>query len=203
MAVYDNRHSRRVALLKVVLPLVALAILSTLFLVADRRGSGQAVPFSSVELDQLAAGQQIAGPNYTTVTEDGTAVTLAARNVAPDGETPDGMAARNLIAVVESPEGARLDLTAQDGTLATGADVARLVGEVALRSSTGYRLRGDAFDISRRTGEVTSGGAVTGTGPPGRLEAGRLSAVRRNGDYVLNFTGGVKLIYQPPDGNGE
>lgn len=203
MAVYDNRHSRRVALLKVVLPLIALGILSTLFLVADRRGTGQTVPFSSAEIDRVVAGQQIVGPNYSTVTEDGSALTLAARDVAPDDAAGDGMAVSELIATVEYPNGTRLDLSSDAGTLDTGTGLARLTGGVALRSSVGYRLEGDAFDIARDSGRIVSDGPVAGSGPAGNLTAGTLMVERRNGEHVLNFTDGVKLLYQPPGGDGE
>ncbi|WOI55997.1 LPS export ABC transporter periplasmic protein LptC [Palleronia sp. LCG004] len=194
MAVYDNRHSRRVALLKVILPLLALAILSTLFLVADRRGTGDTVPFSSVEIDRIAAGQQIAGPNYTTVTEDGSALTLAARDVA----SSDGVAElRDIIAVIEYSDGTRIDLTSDTGNLGSGEGAAQLVGGVALGSSNGYRIEGSAFDISRATGRIVSDAPVRGEGPPGTLDAGGLTVDGRDGNYVLNFTDGVKLLYQP------
>ncbi|MBJ3761610.1 hypothetical protein ILP92_02450 [Maribius pontilimi] len=201
MAVYDNRHSRRVALLKVVLPLIALAILSTVFLAADRRGSGQSVPFSTVELDRIAADPRVEGPNFTTVTDDGSALTIAASDVIPGQDGADAVAA-DLIAVVEYPGGSRLNLSSQTGSLDTGDGTARLQGGVSLISTAGYRLQGSAFDIDRSAATLTSRGAVEGMGPPGTLEAGQLTVQRSGDDYVLNFTGGVKLVYDPKSGDG-
>lgn len=202
MAVYDNRHSRRVALLKWVLPLLALVILSTMFLAADRRGTGDVVPFSSVELDQIVSDQRVSGPNFTTVTDDGSALIVAARDLTPGGDGDAGRAS-DLIAVLESPSGARLDLSSDSGTLETRVGRARLEGGVALRSTNGYQLRGAAFDIDRDSASIVSDGAVQGSGPPGELQAGQLHVTRTGADHVLNFTDGVKLVYDPASDRDE
>ncbi|SEN22664.1 lipopolysaccharide export system protein LptC [Palleronia salina] len=203
MAVFDNRHTRRVAFLKVALPLVALAILSTLFLVADRRGTGNEVPFSSVEMDRLIVDQQISGPNYAAVTDDGGAVTVTARSVSPGAEGTQRGTAENLLATLEDPSGSRIDLSAPGGNFDPVTGDATLNQGVALRSSDGYRLEAEGFDLDAARMRVTSEGTVEGTGPPGDLTAGKLTVRREDGAYVLNFTDGVKLVYDPKAARGE
>ena len=62
MATAGDGHSRLVFWLKIVLPLIALAILSTLFLVSRNIGGDGTVPFSDVDLDALARDPQLTAP---------------------------------------------------------------------------------------------------------------------------------------------
>lgn len=202
MAVFDNRHSRIVAWLKVVLPLAALAILSTLFLLADRRGDNRELPYSQVEIDRMVNEQRIANPNYSTVTDDGTALALSADEVRPDEDDPSEMIAANVIGVIEPEPGTRIDVSSDRALTRDGRTVA-LTGDVAIRSTTGYRLDSEALSIDIETATATSPGRVTGTGPLGRMEAGALELTETDGRYLLNFTGGVKVLYVPGRREGE
>lgn len=195
MAVYDNRHSRRVAWLKVVLPLVALAILSTLFLVADRRGTGSQIPYSRAELDRIVNEQRIENPNYAGVTDEGSAVTVAARTVRPETGTPERMQADGLIGAIEAAGGGRFSLSAATGTL--DGRVAVFDGDVVLTSSTGYRVESGRLDLLLRRAEVVSDGPVAATGPPGTLTAGAMTLSRTGDHHLLSFTDGVELVYRP------
>ena len=57
----DNLHSRLVRVLKIALPLIALLLLSTLFLFSRKINPEDAIPYASVDVDdrlrlRLAAG---------------------------------------------------------------------------------------------------------------------------------------------------
>ncbi|PZX15826.1 lipopolysaccharide export system protein LptC [Palleronia aestuarii] len=202
MATFDNRHSRQVALLKVALPLIALAILSTLFLLADRRGSGDRIPYSQLELDRIVAEQRISNPNYSGVTPEGDAVTLASGSVRPDPESPEEMIASDLIGTIETPKGERILLSAETGSFRSGSDV-NLTGDVRLRSSAGYRVESDGMVLDAETGTVSSDGAITAIVPPGRIDAAAMTLTRGADGFVLRFTGGTKLLYYPDAGKGD
>ena len=67
----DNLHSRLVAILKVALPLIALALLSTLFLFSRKIDPEDAIPYATVDVeDRLrdATALATAGPDNTRVT---------------------------------------------------------------------------------------------------------------------------------------
>ena len=55
MAARDNVHSRVVFWLKIILPLLALAILSTLFLFSRRIDTDQALPYAEVSGSTVAS----------------------------------------------------------------------------------------------------------------------------------------------------
>jgi lipopolysaccharide export system protein LptC len=66
-----------------ILPLLALAVLSTLFLLADR-GGPPPLPWSEAELgDALAREMRLGAPRYAAVTADGAALVVSAAQVRP------------------------------------------------------------------------------------------------------------------------
>ncbi|MEO0504251.1 MAG: hypothetical protein AAFZ14_13070, partial [Pseudomonadota bacterium] len=66
-----DRYSRFVAWLKVLLPLAALALLSTLFLLSRNTDPIAAVPFADDELLDRVRDEQITGPFFSGTTTDG------------------------------------------------------------------------------------------------------------------------------------
>ena len=73
-----------------------------------------------------------------------------------------------------------------------------LAGGVTLTNSAGYRIATDRLDMALDRTHLESGGAVTAEAPFGRIQAGTLVLTRdAQGDYKLDFTGGVRLLYQP------
>jgi len=74
----DNTYSRVVAWAKVLLPLLALALLSTLFLVARTVDPAQKLPFADIDVDAIAREQRIGAPKFNGVTKEGTAISLSA-----------------------------------------------------------------------------------------------------------------------------
>ena len=82
MAVAD-RYSRLVFWLKVTLPLVALAILSTLFFVAETLDPEAAIPYASVDVERILKEQGVTKPTFGGVTEDGVAISMSACPCGP------------------------------------------------------------------------------------------------------------------------
>ena len=81
-----DRHTRVVGWLKVALPPAALAILSTLFLVARRIDPEAALPYAEVDVEDLAREPRMTAPTYAGLTSDGAALTLSAKEARPVAE---------------------------------------------------------------------------------------------------------------------
>ena len=73
-----DTHTRVVGWLKVALPLMALAVLSTLFLVADQIDPEDALPYAEVDVEDLAREPRMTMPSYAGITTDGAALSLTA-----------------------------------------------------------------------------------------------------------------------------
>ncbi|GAA0296584.1 hypothetical protein [Rhodovulum strictum] len=200
MASYDNAYSRFIALARIVLPLAALGILSTLFLFSRDTPSGDELPYSQVDVDELIREQRIGTPNYAGVTQDGTAIAFRAETARPDPDISGRASAEAMRARLDMPDGSHADIAARRGIVDTGAGVAVLDGAAQIDTSTGYTVRAMRLTAALERTDVLGEGPVTAEGPPGRIEAGamQLSTDPGNEDrYVLVFKDGVRLVYDP------
>lgn len=197
MAVYDNFHSRLVGWLKVILPLAALALLSTLFLVSRGFAPDETLPYSEVDVEELAREPRLTAPRYSGVTVDGAALSVTAEVARPDMAGTGDASATALTARLETPDGVTTDLSASDGALDTGAGVLRLAGDVRLAASNGYVITTNALTAALDRTLIESPGAVAATAPMGRIDAGAMRMTTEGDDYVVVFNGGVKLVYEP------
>lgn len=192
-----DRHSRLVAWLKIVLPLIALAILSTLFLLSRRIDPQDAIPFAEVDVQDRAREPRLTAPAYSGTTRDGAALTVTAAEARPDAG--GGASAQRLVARLVAPGGQVTEVTADRADLSEGAGDLVLTGAVTVTTSTGYRIATPRVTAALDRTLVTGDGPVTATGPLGELTAGglRLTAEGPDASHVLVFNAGVKLIYRP------
>lgn len=221
-----DRHSRLVAWAKVVLPLAALGLLSSLFLFADRIDPERAVRQSPVDVDALAREPRMTQPDYAGITLDGTIVNVTATVARP--ATPEREAeAETARADLSMPGGGTAAITAPRLRLDSAGGMLVLSGGVNLTSSSGYTVNTEGLLASLDRTSVSSAGPVEAVGPAGTLQAGafRLTATEADGEaattgegseggagqsqtgaadsasrgpsYVMLFSGGVRLLYRP------
>lgn len=189
-------RSQLVTAAKLVLPLIGLALMSTLFMMSKRTDPEAAIPYASVDVDALSEQPRIGGASFATVTEDGTELTLRARQAVP-GDT--GFSVEALELVWQRPDGLRADLVAAEGHSTDAAQIA-LSGGVVMTTSTGYRLTTDNLSAATDGSTLSAPGEVRAAAPFGDLTAGAM-ALRpgAGGAHVLDFTGGVRLLYNPQE----
>lgn len=194
----DNLQSTLVAWLKVALPLVALAILSTLFLVARTIDPADAIPFAQVDIEDRIREPRLTGPTWAGVTDDGSALTVSADEARPG--VGGGATAQAVSASLDMPGGTQARLTAQAGQLDNAGRQFVATGDVVITISTGYRIESDRLIAALDRTGLQSPGPVTASGPVGRIDAGAMDLHQDEaspGTYVLVFKDGVKLLYDP------
>ncbi|WP_425074367.1 LPS export ABC transporter periplasmic protein LptC [Sagittula sp. S175] len=199
MARGDGLYSRVIAWLKILLPLAALGLLSMLFLLSDSRDDLDSMPFADALQQGETATPGVSSPYYSGTTSSGDVLTMTARRARPlDGGDveADALRARLLL-----KDGAAIDLDAVQATMRDGERRIYLDGGVNINNSQGYTLVTEAMVSALDRVEAVSDGAVTGDGPLGHLEAGKMEIRPEGdeGDVQMLFTQGVKMIYQPPD----
>lgn len=199
MVLGDGIYSRVIAWLKILLPLAALALLSTLFLLSDKRDGLEDVPFADELKQGETANEGVSGPQYSGVTENGDVLTMTARRARPLGD--GDVAADGLTAHLALKDGSSIDLTSPNGLMKEGEKRVYLDGGVTITTSQGYTLVTEAMSSALDSVSASSDGPVAGDGPLGTLQAGKMDIGPANdtGDVQILFTAGVKLIYQPPD----
>lgn len=196
----SNLHSRLVAWLKVLLPLTALAIMSTLFLVSRTIDPNNAIPYADVDVADRIRQPRMTAPTYAGMTADGASIAVTAAEVRPDAGKASSGTAKSVHADLATPDGATTVIVAQTGQIDSAARLLRLQGKVQITTSSGYVVDTEALTSNLDQTRVVSESAVTATGPMGRITAGQMlltAAPAAAGAYVLVFKNRVKLIYTP------
>ncbi|MCI2394621.1 LPS export ABC transporter periplasmic protein LptC [Aliiroseovarius sediminis] len=196
----DNRYSRFISWLKVLLPVGALALLSTMFLISKSVDPTTSLSYARVNLEELTGEQRIDSPRFSSVTADGAAITFEANSAVPDPDQANLFTAKVLAARIETPDGGAVDINAATAVINGASNRVDLAGGVTLVTSTDYHITTDQLSTAMDSTHAATNGPVTADGPMGHLTAGQAEITREGEDndtYLLVFKDGVKLIYQP------
>lgn len=183
--------------LRVILPLAALAILSTLFLLSRRPDPDGAIPYvEGAGAETHTPG--ISGPRFSTVAADGAVVTFSAARAAL-GQGDGGVEAQQPSLDWQSRDGLRVTLNA--GTGRQEGERIALEGGVDMALSSGWRLTAPRVDVDTAASRLSAAGPLSITAPFGTLDAGGMVLTRdAAGAQVLELNHGVRLLYRPmPD----
>lgn len=201
MALSERSLSRLVSILKVVLPLAAIGILSTLFLLSKRTDPVSTIPFTTIDLQDAARSERIVAPSFAGATEAGDLIAFTAETATPTGD--QRMAAETLSARIDLTSGQQITFRADGGEIDRKVDNAHLSGGVTITSSTGYRIETEVLNAGLTEIRASSEGEIRGNGPLGTFTAGQMALTSRgqkDNAYLL-FTEGVHLIYEPAQGS--
>lgn len=194
-----DRYSRMVAWLKVALPLAALGILSTLFLLSRVVDPTQTIPFADTEIQDRLRNQRVSGPYYSGTTADGDQIAFVAQTVV----TPNGFTgasnADDVFVKINLADGGVVNVTSQTASIDIAQDFSDLTGNVVITTSTGFVITSEAITARIANLDIRSPDTIFADTPAGELVAGsmRLSTPEPNAPAQLIFTNGVKLIYIP------
>ncbi len=193
----DNLHSRLVGWAKIILPLCALALLSTLFLFA--RGTNDPTDIPLAEIDALAREQRITAPSFSGVASDGSLITVKAQSAQPDSGSPGELTITSPRLTLDASDGTSLTIVAGEGALSTSANTARLSGLARLETSSGYLMETTELSADLSSGLIQSLGPLAIKAPFGEITAGMvsISVGKDNSGQQMHFTQGVNMIYDP------
>lgn len=190
----ENFYSQFVGFLKVTLPLAALILMSTVFLFARAPSPETTIPYA--EIQEIAREPGLSGAQFSGVADDGSVISLTARNTRPVG---DIITADTLLAGIDTVDGTRIDISAGTGEINNSAQTARLTGLARMVTSNGYEMETAGFTANFSTGRIVSEGALEVQAPFGALAAGNLVIETPEGtdEQVMLFQNGVRLVYTP------
>ncbi|NOX73495.1 MAG: hypothetical protein GXP03_07710 [Alphaproteobacteria bacterium] len=197
-------HSRLVAWTKIILPLAALAILSSLFLFSKSNNPGKGVRLFDGDLAEFASKERITRPRFAGMTVGGVAIQISAKEASPRSTGGPAFDATDLNANIEMPDGSFVDVEAVRGSIDSSNMMAELTGGITLETSGGYVAKTFGLEFSLDKLDIKSQGKITATGPIGTVSAGlmelHLAEPVTEGEpasYDLVFKNGIKLIYTP------
>lgn len=190
-------RTRIVRWLRVLLPLLALVLLSTLFLFSRHSDTESQIPYAEVDAESMARDPRMVAPQYSGVTDDGAQIRLEASQ-ADIGKVQAG---QDLRLDWQRPDGLKADLTAPDAGVQ--GDTIHLRGGVQMTTSSGWTVDADQIDAATNRSQITANDGVEAQAPFGQITAQQMELKPKgetgedDGDAILNFSGGVRLIYQP------
>ena len=193
-----DRYSRMIVLLKVLLPLMALALLSTLFLLSRNIDPMASIPFAEAEVNERMRDQQITGPFFSGSTEQGDQISFSAGKIGvADGN--GRVTANDISAQIDLSSGARLVFFADLGEVDIANDTSILSGKVLITTSTGYKINSERLVSAMTSLNMDSPDKIIAKGPLGTFSAGsmRLALSEKTKSTQMVFTNAVKLIYDP------
>jgi lipopolysaccharide export system protein LptC len=197
MAVHDNRYSRIVGWLKVLLPLAALSLLSTVFLFARNSGTDTTLPYA--EIADIAQDPRISDPSFAGIADDGSVVGINARTIRPDPDRENMFMIADLEMNIDATDGTRIVVTAGDGVFDGAAQVITLDNLARVTTTNGYSMETNGLVADLGSGTVESVGALEVRTPFGELTAGgmRIAAGPDGTGTQMVFNQGVRLLYRP------
>ena len=193
-----DRYSRMVQFLKVLLPLVAILMLSTVFLLSRSIETDVSVPFPQTEINDRLADQVITQPDYRGITRKGEDVHIKAIQAAKgaEGSVPTAAEFRGRLGLLN---GGVIKLDSNSGMIRPDKKTATFVGDVVITTTDGIQVTTDLLNTSLDEIRGDTPGQVNGTGPIGDFSAGRMTfgTEKKDGPVHIVFTDGVKLVYEP------
>ncbi|WP_217359168.1 LPS export ABC transporter periplasmic protein LptC [Ruegeria arenilitoris] len=187
-----------VQFLKVVLPLVAIGMLSTVFLLSRSIETNVSVPFSQQDIDERLADQVVTQPDYRGTTRKGEDVQIEAIRATQgtEGEAPTAAEFRGRLGLLS---GGVITLDSNSGMIRPDENTATFVGDVVITTTDGIVVTTDLLNTALDEIRGDTPGQVDGTGIIGDFTAGRMTfgTEKKDGPVHIIFTDGVKLVYEP------
>ncbi len=199
VGVATGRYSRFVGLMKLVLPMsaVALAVLVIAWPYLTRGDSGLPIAFSSIKVDD-AETVYMTNARYFGSDDKAQPFTVVAETVNREVGDPDTVHFTLPKAEIKLNDGAWMAFTAERGTLFQSEQELTFDGGVSIFSDTGYEFHTERAKIDLRTSVAHGSDPVEGRGPLGLLNAEGFHLDRDTG--ILRFEGGVRLVLTPKTG---
>jgi len=187
-----------VALFKVLLPLAALGILSTLFMLSRSVDPTAKIPFAEREMAERMRDQQVTAPFFSGTTSKGDEIIVTASLARPNRAGAPAEAT-DLTVRITMADGVRITLTSDTGIVAVDKNIATFSGNVEITSTNGFVVQTDMLNTALNTVSGSTPGPITGTGPIGDLTAGQMHIreISDGGPLHMLFKKGVKLLYDP------
>ncbi len=188
-------YSTFVVWLKVILPMFALALLSTLFLFSGKVDVTQSIPYATLNVGEIVKEQRISRPYFEGTTSNGAEITLTAAYAKPDAEKPDLFTAEDLQLRLRSQDGRALRLTSGHGVISP--EMAQLDGGVTTFTSGGLTIKAQEITANLKSQIFETQTGISATSEIGILTADTMRMHQNEQGLEIQFTGNVRLIYQP------
>ncbi|MDO8423236.1 MAG: LPS export ABC transporter periplasmic protein LptC [Parvibaculum sp.] len=189
-----GRHSSFVSMMKIALPLGAVALFALVLFYSGVFDSRDRLDITFREIATLNNDLRMVSPRITGLDKSGQPYLLTADTATQGKAGTSLIELDNLQADLKmSDDGEWVSLAATSGLLNTETETLDLNQKIDVYVSTGYEFHGTEGQINFRNGDFVSNAPVEGHGPAGTLRADKMTA--DNATKTMIFTGRVKMRF--------
>jgi lipopolysaccharide export system protein LptC len=185
-----RRHSRRVRILRVVVPLAAVLLIGGTVLSTYLNPLRNLLPRDIGRIVVSGTKITMEQPKLAGFTKDGRAYNFTARAAAQDLAKPDVMELNDIRATVEMLGQGNIQITSPEGFYSSKTEVLNLTGDIVLVSST-YESHLAEATVEVRSGKVVSDKRVDVKFTNGTLVANGIEVLESGA--LIRFNGGVVM----------
>ena len=195
----DDKYSTLVAIFKVMLPCLALIILSALFLLPDNRTKIQALNTIDKSTLNIVKKAGVNKPSFRGTLASGSNLELYATEIITKNNDKNIIEINEISARLELNRNNWATASAKKGVVNISEQTAEMVGKVSVKSSNGVLIETSDLKVFYAKSLIKTEGAVFMKGPFGTIKAGSAEFYDMNQNsgigYVLLFNKGVKMQY--------
>jgi len=190
-----QRHSKSVRILRLALPVGALAI--AIYYVATLIGASnigsQMVRTTIPKI--LPSGLTMKNPRYRGFTKDGGAYLVTAQTATPDTNDTNLIQMTGVTGDLTQKDGATMSLTAKEGIFNSADESVLLHNEVRLKTNRGGWAQLERLRFESRTGLITSDQPVKFGNPQSTITGQQLRIMQKTKEVVVS--GNVVAVITP------
>mgnify|MGYP001092648953 CR=1 FL=1 len=194
---FDDGYSALVAWLKTLLPIVALGLLSTIFLFSGRVDVTQSLPYTEHNIAEIVREQRITRPYFTGIASNGTEIALSAAYASPQIENAHILEITDLSVVLRSTSDRMVQVTAGQGALDSTRQTAQISTDVHIAALPDFWVTTEALDMNFNQGFISAKGGFQGVTSLGAITAGEMHLQMTADDQQIVFLNDVRLVYSP------
>ena len=194
---FDDGYSALVAWLKTLLPIVALGLLSTIFLFSGKVDVTQSLPYAEHNIAEIIREQRITQPYFTGIASNGTEIALSAAYASPQVEDAHILEITDLSVVLRSTSDRVVQVTAGQGALDSARQTAQISTDVHIAALPDFWVTTEALDMNFNQGFISAKGGFQGVTALGAITAGEMHLQMTADDQQIVFLNDVRLVYSP------
>ncbi len=193
----NNLYSKAVVWVKIILPLIGIALLSSIFLLSGAPDPDAALPYAEVDVDQIIREQRVSQPRFAGVLADGQEIILTADTVTTAADQTDRIRAQSIEGRVDLSSDDFLTVEARFGDIDMTSQLATLSDGVTVQSSLGYQIVSERMLVALDVFNLRAPTPIHITGPGLDLTSDTMQVSGPDGQTIVRFNGSVRVLYQP------
>ena len=198
----SEAYSRLVRLLRIALPLIAITLMSTMFLFSDRDSEFGDDFFEEIAREPAVEAGVLA-PRFSGLSEQQEPFVLTARFARPLPDDPDQFEMEDITGAFDRFDGQEVAFSAEGGGYNQLTQVLELTGAISLESTDGYALSTEGAEAKLSESVLILPNRVSIFTPQGTISADRMRAEQHGSTetgpetYMIWFEGNVRVRLLP------